>query len=90
MVVLVHWDAVPVQQNLFSVDCKGCYVSLPYSVNSFLEESGPRAFADKGFHLVKFFYAAGRESLRIMKHKIWVTLEDHPVFDVVCSALGTH
>ena len=59
-------------------------------MNAVLEGSGLCTFGNKVLHLLEFFCATGLNSLRVMKDKAWVTLEDHLVFNVVHSALETH
>ena len=81
-------------QYLFSKKLSSIYyeydVSLPYSMNPFLEEGGLCAFSDKVLHLLKFHFAASLESPRVVKDEAWITSEDHLIFDVVDSTLGTH
>ena len=62
---------------------------LPDSMNPFLEERSPCTFCNKVLHLLEFFYAASFESPRVVKDEVLVASEDHLVFDVVESPLGT-
>ena len=48
-------------KKLFSAYRKYCIVSLPYSMNAFLEESCLCSFGNEFLHLLKFLYAAGFE-----------------------------
>ena len=56
-------------------------------MDPFLEKGRLSTFGNKVLHLVEFVYAAHFKSLRVMKDKVWVALEDHLVCDVVKSAL---
>ena len=77
-------------KKLCLIYCEHYYVTLPYSMNSFLEESGLCTFGDKVLHQVEFPYATSLESPRVMKDKARVTSEDHLVFNVVQSTLKLH
>ena len=59
-------------------------------MNPFLKEGGLCTFSDKVLHLLDLLYAASLKSPRVVKDKARITSEDHLVFDVVDSTLGTH
>ena len=75
-------------KKLTSISCE-YNVSLPYSMNPFLEEGGLCTFSDKVLHPLKLLYAASLESRRVVKDEAWIASEDHLIFDVVDSTLGT-
>ena len=58
-------------------------------MDALLEECGLCTFGNKVLNQLKLVGATGLNSLGVMKDKAWVTSEDHFVFNVVLSALGT-